>query len=234
MKIAICYLSIGEEYRYRTRWSRLNKINYCKKHNYDFIEDDSVYDKNNNRGIPWSKVDLLLKYIDNYDYLVWMDADQLIMNDNIKLESIIEKYNNYYQIIGSDWIMPNTGCWFVKNNDWSKQFLNKVLENEYDKNKYPDGRWGNWEQGSVINLIDRNILDSMKYIKITYPNELNSYYYNFNKTDFIIHFAGVGGVHIVEHLIYKYYPYQLIDEDGKEHETRESYLERIKNIDSKN
>ena len=44
MKIGVCNMSIGDDYKRWTKNSRLNKIEYCKKHNYEFIEDDSCYD----------------------------------------------------------------------------------------------------------------------------------------------------------------------------------------------
>jgi hypothetical protein len=225
MKIGLCYLSIGEKYKEKTKWGRINKINYCKKHNYTFIEDDNIYDKN--KTIPWSKIHLLLKYINDYDYLVWMDADLLIMNNDITLESYIEKYNNYDQIIGSDWIMPNTGCWFIKNTEWSKQFLNQVLINEYNSSEHSDGRWNNHEQGSVINLYDRNILSSQEKIKITYPTEFNCYWFNYYPGHFILHFAGSNGAELVENLLITHYPEKLIDENNICYETDDSYNNRM-------
>jgi hypothetical protein len=130
MKIGICSLTIGEKYKETTKWTTQNKINYCAKHNYTFIDDESIYDAS--KPIPFSKLLLLKKYLKDFDYLVWIDADILIMNNNITIESFIERYKNYDQITGSDWKMQNTGVWIVKNTDFSFSFLQAVWDNEYD------------------------------------------------------------------------------------------------------
>jgi hypothetical protein len=225
LKIALLSLSIGTIYKQKTKWSRTNKINYCKRHNYDFIEHDSVYD--NKYPIPWSKIHLIHKYIDKYDYVVWMDSDLLIMNEDIKLETLISKYNNYDMIIGSDWKKPNTGCWFVKNSEFSKKFLPLVFENKYE---IDCDRYGDYEQGSVINLYDKNHLDCKFHIKIANPNEINSYWFNYYPGDFILHFAGAtsGDHNILEHLLLTHYPNRLIDDDDIMRELEDSYQNRKK------
>lgn len=215
MNIAICSLSIGDEYKKWTRYTRLNKINYCEKHQYTFLEDESVY--NPSKPIPWSKILLLLKYLKFFDYLVWIDSDILIMNNEIKLESFIEKYPDHDMICGSDIHMPNTGVWFIKNSDFSKQILKAVWNHEYDDQV--SDRYKNWEQGSFIHLYDTNFLDCQKRISITYPTDINSYWYNYYHGHFILHFAGVRGP-TLGYLISDYCP------DRMDTDTNETYAIR--------
>ena len=157
-------MSIGEDYKRYTKYSRETTISYCKKYNFDFIEDEEVYNKD--KPIPWSKLLLLLKYIDNYDYIIWIDADILIMNHDISFEDIIKKYEEYDIVCGSNERMINTGILIVKNTDFTKTFLKMVYENEYNHLEDPNERYQNWEQGSFINLWDKNYLNCQTKIKV--------------------------------------------------------------------
>ena len=219
MKIGLCTLSVGEDYKNKTKWTTVNKKSYCAKHGYTFIDDESMLDKT--RPIPWTKILLLLKYLDEFDYLVWIDADILIMNMDTKLESFIHLYAKYDQICGSDWRMENTGVWFIKNSDFSRAFLKAVWENVYDENEDPNERYLNWEQGSFINLLDRNFLESKSHIKVTQPHEMNSYWFNYFPKHFVLHFAGVRS-DTLRWLIQDYYPEKL---EGIE--TDEAYESRM-------
>jgi len=131
IKIGVCFMSIGAKYKDITYWSRQNKISYCNKHGYDFIEDESVY--NPNKPIPWTKIPLILKYIDKYDYIAWIDADILIMNLNTRIEHFINRFP-YDIVCGSDWRMANTGVMIIKNTDFSKNFIKSIETNVYDPN----------------------------------------------------------------------------------------------------
>jgi hypothetical protein len=220
MKIGICTLTIGEKYKEKTKWTTVNKKSYCARHGYEFIEDESIWDKS--KPIPWSKILLLLKYIDQYDYLVWIDADILIMNMDTKIETFIARYPGYDQISGSDWKMQNTGVWIIKNTDFSKRFLTEVWDNVYDEKGDPKERYMNWEQGSVINLMDRNVLNCKERIRVTYPEEMNSYWFNYFPGHFVLHFAGVRDE--LDCLIREYYPERLDSDSDKSYEDRMVYL----------
>lgn len=217
MKIGICTLSIGEKYKEKTKWTTTNKKNYCIRHGYTFIDDESIWDKS--KPIPWSKILLLLKHLSQFDYLVWIDADILIMNMGMKIETFINRYPGYDQISGSDWKMQNTGVWIIKNTEFSHLFLQKVWDNIYDEKSDPRERYMNWEQGSVINLMDKNVLNCKEKIKVTYPEEMNSYWFNYFPGHFVLHFAGVRDE--LDSLIREYYPERL-DTD-----TDESYSDRM-------
>lgn len=206
MKIGICNFSIGDAYKEKVKWTTVNKKSYCSKHGYDFIDDETVYDVS--KPIPWSKIKLLIKYIDQYDYLVWIDSDILIMNLSITLESLIKKYSEYDQICGSDFRMINTGVWFVKNTEFSKLFLQGVWDNVYNPEEDKNERYMNWEQGSFINLIDKNFQNCQSKIKVTSPMEINSYWFNYYPGHFVLHFAGVRSDEL-KWLIQDYYPEKL-------------------------
>ena len=220
MKIGLCSLSIGEKYKEKTKWTTINKKNYCLRHGYTFIDDESIWDKS--KPIPWSKIILLLKYLADFDYIVWIDADILIMNMEIKIETFIKRYPGYDQITGSDWKMQNTGVWIIKNTEFSKRFLENVWSNVYDEKSDPRERYMNWEQGSVIHLMDNNVLNCKEKIKVTYPEEMNSYWFNYFPGHFVLHFAGVRDE--LESLIREYYPERLDTDSDQSFHDRMVYL----------
>lgn len=219
-KIGLCFMNIGEKYKQITYWSRQNKISYCNLHGYDFIEDESVY--NPDKPIPWTKIPLILKYIDSYDYIIWVDADILIMNTNIKVEDFIKTYPCDI-ICGSDWKMINTGVMIIKCNDFTKEFIKSIETNIYDPNEDKSGRYLNWEQGSFINLYDKNFMNCKEHIHITCPTELNSYWFNYFPGHFVLHFAGVRG-QLLQYLIRDYYPGRFNYEDDNSYNSRMEWL----------
>ena len=219
VKIGVCCMSIGEDYKKWTKYSQKNKELYCQKYNYTFIEDDSAYDEA--RPIAWSKLLLILKYLPDYDYIVWIDADILIMNNEITLESFIDKYKEFDIICGSCSRMFNTGFLLIKNTSFCKKFLRDVFDNVYDPESDANERYMNWEQGSFINLYDKNHLESQTKIKVTNHRELNSYWANYYYGDFVLHGAGIRG-DLLEYFLNRFIP------DKMDIDTDETYLERIR------
>lgn len=125
MKIAVLTILIGEKYQKLWESATLSKEIYCKRHNYDFILINETLDKA--RKPHWTKIKALQKHLKDYDWIFHSDADAHIMNYDIQLESIINKYaNNNFMLISKDKNMINSGNFFIKNINISNQFLNDV------------------------------------------------------------------------------------------------------------
>ena len=60
MKFAILTLAIGDQYKKTVQPSQQTKKEYCARHGYEYIDDESVYDPS--RPIAWSKILLIKKY----------------------------------------------------------------------------------------------------------------------------------------------------------------------------
>ena len=93
-----------------------NKEQYCKQHGYDFIicQDSMQELKSNvldfgNKAPFWYKFLALLKYNTQYDYLLWMDSDTIIMNPNIAIESIIDDTHALYISGFANWEVGDQG-----------------------------------------------------------------------------------------------------------------------------
>lgn len=184
MKIAVCSFVIGDRYKEIVKYGIQTRINYCKKHNYDYIDDESVYDRS--RKIEWSKILIVQKYLSQYDFLVWIDADSFIMNDNVTLERLIEKYlegdnpKDLMYTVGHGWI--NNGVMFIRNTPFMRDFFREVYT-------HTDQICN--EQGSIDYLYRTNWMNCQsKIVVVQNQKEFNSFWDNYSYSDFIIHFPG--------------------------------------------
>jgi len=138
---------------------KINKA-YCNKNNIDLIRCNLR--RQSNRSPHWEKNPLLLEYIYNYDYVIWLDADAHFYIDSKNIIDFINDYKSYNFIFSKD--IPsfmkngiNTGFFIVKNTQYSIDFLKKWQFDEllYKNNSYP----GVWEQGVLLDMYRENILD---------------------------------------------------------------------------
>jgi len=225
-KIAICSLSIGKEYKQTVKYGIESKVLYCSKHGYDFIQDESVVD--NTRDLQWSKIQLLLKYLQpsverKYDYLVWIDADTYIMNNEITIESLISKYNlaNINIIYQKDpYIWVNTGFMIIKNTDWSRDFLNESYKHT-DKICH--------EQGAIDWLWRENWNHSQTFISVLdHSCGLNQYWHTYRINDFVIHFPGSREKCMIQNALGKfmtrYCPLRMAEDSDESYQKRMAWL----------
>lgn len=189
---AIVTIAVGDEYKEKVRLGTENKAFYCQKHGYDFIYSEELQDPS--RDIYWSKIPLMQKTLENssYKWVVWMDADTVIMNTDIPLEDLID--DKYEFIIGKDWNGINAGVFFNKNSEWSHSFLRDVYErtdcletiwpeqiamaSELAKSKYAGG----------AKIVPQRLFNS--YAPDIHRSSLLTGY---QQGDFLIHFASVNG-----------------------------------------
>jgi glycosyltransferase involved in cell wall biosynthesis len=112
-----------------------NFTEYCDKHGYTLISEEVDIDYYAGFHPTWIKILLLLKYINEYDYVVWIDADCVVTDVSIKLEDLIT--NNQLDLIlpkleidrntNTMWTTITTGFMIWRNSDWSVKTLNHLL-----------------------------------------------------------------------------------------------------------
>jgi hypothetical protein len=93
----ICILvSYDKTYEPLARYSVYDNINkYCELHNYQLhIDYQDVF--NNGRPPQWRKIQAAMEILPHYDWVFFLDADCLIMNSDIKLESCFYNYYNFF------------------------------------------------------------------------------------------------------------------------------------------
>ena len=167
----------------------ININNYVKKWNYKY-----KFTQKCNYNPYWCKIYNVLEELNTnlYDYVMWMDSDTFINNNNIDIGNIINKYTSDILIASdnhSKYNIINSGVFIIKNSVIGKQFLSDCIDNIqircHNKNGSLKGRWAAscYEQG-VMNLLIKN-----KYYEYTtiLSNNIILNYYLCNKDVFIMH-----------------------------------------------
>lgn len=189
----------------------VNKVNYCKKHNYLAIAKTENFSP---EQVHFDKfihiLDVMNKHPD-VDWVWWIDNDAMITNFNQKLENLVD--NDYHVIMGTDIAALNTGSFIVKNSPEGRGWLNFLLSKK--KEYRNDNKW--FEQQAVIDFYPK----FQNIFKLLAQKSLNSYdykLYNVDSTDllgydgqwsqgdFVIHWPGLPNdtrVRLAEH--YKKY-----------------------------
>jgi hypothetical protein len=112
-----------------------NKENYARKHGYSVFDGSDLIETS--RPPAWTKiraVQHLLNEEQACDWVVWLDADTVIMNSDISIESFLPADDSHDFLVGSDdrGGGQNSGVMLFRNTQWSKQFL----QNWWDMNSY--------------------------------------------------------------------------------------------------
>lgn len=145
----------------------INKI-YCEKYDYTLIKSDRRLCLE--RKPHWERIPLLLEYFDNYDYLIWIDADAHFYIDSPPITNVINTHPEKLFIFSGDkdnhkynnnWVI-NSGFFIVKQSEKSKSILNKWLtDNELFKSKelskliFGNNKWN--DQAVLRLMISKNI-----------------------------------------------------------------------------
>ena len=79
---------------------------YCNRHKYTYYVFYENLAEEVNPGespkICWSKVKACLNVIKNHDYIMWIDADAIFANQNIKIEDRIQEYSDKHFYLCKD------------------------------------------------------------------------------------------------------------------------------------
>jgi len=199
MKIAMCMFYDEPISHYASITEDINKL-YCGKHMIDMVvSQEPVYE---NRHSAWESVPLVLKQIEtnNYDYVIWIDADAFFYHDSPNITSLIYE-NSSYDFIFS-WDYPgssqhhtkeiNTGVYVVKNTTFAKEFLKKWA---YDENLFNNSTMKyRWDQGVLNDMVRQNILDISSHIKVEDYGVMQHFFKeelaNLSKSPWVYHMAG--------------------------------------------
>ena len=186
---------------------------YAAKYDYVF---ENVKMPKMDRPYAWNKIKILLDEIqkNNFEYLLWVDADSYfnIYEKNIS-EIIDEKKEIYiakhycevhkgtkYKNAKLTVLRINSGVMLLKSSEYNHNFLTKVWNNK----KFINHQW--WEQAAIMDIIGlraeinhnlndnigNNILDKIKFLSGRWnsiPSKLDMSMEKHNPI--IIHMAGM-------------------------------------------
>lgn len=113
---------------------------YAAKHGYTFIE--KIIERPEERHPTWAKVQLLneLMIDDSFDYILWIDADAVVIRQDRSLDELIQVVPSTSElIIGEDVTescLVNAGVLLVKVSDWSRNLWTDVWASEQSRKYY--------------------------------------------------------------------------------------------------
>jgi galactosyl transferase GMA12/MNN10 family len=171
-----------------------NKESYARRHGYGF----AVYDRSLDplRAPAFSKLIAIMNRLADHDWVFWTDADSLVMNPAIRLESIIRRGADKDMIL--TWeagaARVNTGQWLIRNTDWSAAMLEQIGALDCPNTR---PRW--FEQGALIDWLNASP-ERWRHLAVLHPRVMNSTpakgaypdldlrASRYRRGDFIIHF----------------------------------------------
>lgn len=160
--------------------TRANNLKYAERNQYRF---KSYLDRiDMSRPASWSKLPALIENFSQNEWLMWIDADAMIMNHTIKIESIID--NDYDLILSDDSNGINCGVFLCKTTYFMLEIFNKI----YSKIEFINHPW--WEQAALMDELEIN-KELKSRTKIIGKKQINCYIHDFVAGDFILHLPGM-------------------------------------------
>ena len=185
----------------------INKI-YCEKHGYDLRFSSKR--RHNREDLAWEKLPMVIEHLDNYDYVIWIDADAHFYVDRGPIEDLIKEHKDVQIIFSEDgtckgfpseldpseWLKSsckvrhpalNTGVFIVKNTSDVKKLLDVWTYDEWlFKQNYPY-----WEQGVCQKMYELNTC-SIRDISVVLPLNVLQNYERFTKHNpYVRHFPSM-------------------------------------------
>ena len=163
--------------------------NYCEHHGYEY-QCERILDKS--RPPSWSKILVALKYIDQCDYFVWLDADTLITNNQITIEYFIDLMDGKDMLIACDLNGLNCGTFMVRKCE----FIVNLFEKIYSLKSITHNGW--WEQTAFMLLYHNNqcVRDRVCVLTENSSTLFNARHYNWcEQNSLLIHFPGLNKIY---------------------------------------
>jgi hypothetical protein len=117
-------------------FASLNHHEYANKHGYSYVKKIVNNDDYLNWHPTWIKIDVLRTYLPIFDYVVWIDADAVFRNQEVRIEDFIEDGIDLIlpkleidRVSGNVWTSTTTGFMIWRNSGWSRKTLD-LLWNE--------------------------------------------------------------------------------------------------------
>lgn len=181
-----------------------SKINYVKKNGYDLLALRSFgSDKNKryeDREIGFLRAVRVFEALDNYEYVMWLDADALVTNPEMKISDF--QIDNSIFYCSYDWMgntSLNTGNFIMKNTKHTKEFINAFYELS-KKYNFPEEQYTfnvmyrHTEYGQSMKVLDHKYLNAVPSIEMytkkvwgNRPAPTNPW----QKGDFLLHVTGI-------------------------------------------
>uniref|UniRef100_A0A7S1XFF9 Nucleotide-diphospho-sugar transferase domain-containing protein n=1 Tax=Compsopogon caeruleus TaxID=31354 RepID=A0A7S1XFF9_9RHOD len=174
-RFAILTAYEGNHYNVMGHLSAQTKAKYAALHGYAFFMDnDLLNNKMNFNQKSASRIALFRRHWNDYEWLLWTDADVLLTNPKITFDSLIDKHapqgSNIHVIMSKDWggRQVNPGVCFIRTSPEGKSFVDR-WEKEIEKNKIHD------DLLAIRDGMERDKAPELNYVAFVKQSVLNSY-----------------------------------------------------------
>lgn len=107
-----------------------NKERYARTWGYDLFVPNHTELAAMADGLPvaWAKFPLIKQVLRTHDYVLVIDADAVILREDISLHKAIDSMGNASLLISDDHNGPNSGVFIMKRSQWSTTFLDEAMK----------------------------------------------------------------------------------------------------------
>jgi len=150
------------------RLAEANKKRYAERRGYDFAAYRSSLDPS--RPPSFSKLTAIREALADHDWVFWTDADSLVMNPHVRLESIVRRAGDHDMILTWETgAAPfNAGQWLVRNTPWSLAALAAIAAPDA-----PNSRPYWFEQGCLVDWLHADPA-RWQHLRILHPRLMNA------------------------------------------------------------
>lgn len=200
-RVAVACLAIGDAYTQSVEPCLRSIQTYCKAWNIPLHLGEETLDTT--RPLPWSKIKHVQSIIktNNYDIVLWIDADVLVLNTAVSLDELLLFLpKSCSMLLGADAAStkPNTGVFAIQCTPASVQLLDDV----YSQTEFIHHSW--WEQAAFLHCMDTqpDFARAVRVLPSPGSRILNAFPPWFGEAqlahhprpdDWIVHFAGKRG-----------------------------------------
>jgi hypothetical protein len=190
MNITVCQF-YTPNVTYGVYSERINET-YCRENNYNYFvekDGDKIKNKIPGRSFTWYKPHLIRETLERYpesEYVLFLDIDAIFCNNSRRIEEFIT--NDFSILMTQDYgpSLVNAGVMLVKNDEYTKNFLQEWWDICEEHPQYKEGLW---HDQTCIGLWYRKQNNFAKFKIITY-NDFNAREYNDER--FIFHAFSYG------------------------------------------
>lgn len=213
----LCIVQLSEKEYAEKRAGCVESVKtYCSSMGYEFRDLRDTLDAETH--VAYQKPLALMREIDSFEYVVWMDRDIFIANKNFDFYNYLNNKNQDVIIARDPAInILNSGVVCFKNSELSKSIINEWWGSRViGTDKY-------WRHQAGQSIADQDFLNKIlkkHNIEGESPHEFNIFPRMYKKGDFAVHFMG--------HLETDYEPFvRFANEHIKDQETLEYFLEAL-------
>jgi hypothetical protein len=122
-------------------------VEYAERQGYDLLTDPPTMLM---RPPSWGKLPAVRDALDQYDEVLWIDADVVILDptDDISADVPADAWQAITRHHTPEGEIPSCGVWLVRRPMW------KTLEDMWRQTRYLDHPW--WEQAALLHTLGYN------------------------------------------------------------------------------